>query len=89
MLSVGEFLVAIACIMMLVGGMALIFATISNNRRNVESLEEANKKLAQMRKEYEAIAPCNRSRAETLDEANDILLEMRKQYQAEKEKDDG
>ena len=42
-----------------VGGILSIFAVVSNNRRNVETLEDANERLMEMRKEYDVYCEKN------------------------------
>ncbi len=45
---------SIIAVFVVSGGVLLIFAVVSNNRNNVETLEKANARLVEMRKEYNA-----------------------------------
>lgn len=39
---------------LIVGGVYSFFAVVSNGRKNVETLEEANDRLVEMREEYQS-----------------------------------
>ncbi len=47
------YVLLVVAISIVVGGIYSLFAVISNNRINVETLEESNERLIQMRKEYQ------------------------------------